>query len=1852
MPGSAPPVRSSLRSRLATALAAVVVAAGLVAMPTAAPAASAAASSACGEAGVVNTAIAAGPDAVECRYVNRSADGIGGAPDTFTVPPNTHSLKVRVDGGRNGGLTTAKLWVTPGQVLQVNVGGVGEDARPNGVSIGKRALGGWNGGGTGGTDGFGCTLNPCGDGGNGATDVRTGDFGLSDRVLVAGGAGGDAYFMGVGGGENGQDGGQEVNSSVYGGKGGGGSQKAGGYGGGNASGGTFGGGGGGGDAKPFPGASANGGTGGGGGWYGGGGGSGRYYAPWLIYYQGSGGGGSGHAGAGTTEAVLTQGGGRDRANVVIRSIPDEYPTTVSVVSATNPSAVGDDLRFTVTVETADPARIPLGSGRAGVAYQIVDNGVPTMIVPNKLVTIDPALPGRGTAEIQITGADGALTSRAGDAIFYGTFSGRETDTATGTFRTRSNASAKQTQTIVRPPVPIIPVEQTITFSELPELRIDGPAVDPTATSSSGLPVSYLSNTPESCTVTPENRITPVGGGACVIVALQPGNERFLPATPVERSFEIAFLPLSIELDALASNTLGEETVTAGARSSAGVLVDIDTFDYDICEPVGTAQRDATGSVTRDIRLVGPGLCRVAAIYGDERYDFTWSNVQEFEVLPIRQSISFRLPQVAVPVGYYEDVLTYPSSTSGLPVAVTTTTPLVCAVRDEAFVRTVGAGTCELQFQQPGDERYLPAPTASGSFEVSKRAQTIDYFAPADVDPRAGSTYSPRSITSSGLSAVYGASGACTISEGIVTFTVVRGVCTITADQPGDANTLPAAQKSYGLTVTKGLQSITVTSTLPATAALDTRHVVSATADSGLPVSVSASGCTLSTDEQGRRIVVLTDAGRCGLAFNQAGDADHEAAPEEQRTITATRLPQAITVGSTPPARAFDGDTYRVEATGGGSTAPVVVSIVRGGDCTIEGSVVSFSGEGSCTVTIDQSGDARYADAPQIRQTITVGIPEGDLAFGGEAPVTGRVFGTYTPVIVAGPSTGEPVLSASGACSVRADGRTVQNDSTGTCRMSLDQPGDGDWPARRAERSYWVLKAEQTVRITSTPPASPVVGGTYTPTVAGGGSSEAPRILTGVLCSVKDGVVTFTTKGVCLVSAYQNGDAQYESSRPDNQEIEVGYAPGSVSFGSAAPTDAKVGGSSTPVIVAGPAAGRAVLFASGACSLGEGGVVSYDSAGTCTLTARQSRDDTYGSARADQTFEITKTAQTVAFTTRAPATAIPGDDHTPSATGGASGQPVVIGAAGACAIEDGVVTFSGSGTCTITADQAGDDRFQSAPQMSQTVAVALLPGTVAFGGDAPMGAQVGGSSTPAIMRGPSSADPVLTASGACSVASGVVSYDSAGTCTLTLDQAEDARHGAAPQVVRTFAIAKIAQTAVFTSTAPAAAVPGGTYTPTATGGPSGRPVVVAATGSCSIEDGVVTFVGSGTCTITADQAGDDRHEAAAQVSQSIAVDLAAGTVAFGGDAPVGARIGGSSTPVVIRGPSSADPVLAASGACSVAAGVVSYDSAGTCTLTLDQAGDARHGGAPQAVRTFEIGRVAQSLAFTSIAPAAVPGGAGYTPTISAGGSSAPVVLGTTTPEVCSITAGAVSFAKAGTCELIADQAGDATHEAAPRVTQSITVTAPAPIVRKAQKIAFTTKMPTSPERGVAYPVAATATSGLPVALSAKGGCVLSATGPGTATVRLTGLSNCVVTATQTGNAQWLAAPSAKQSLRMKLFTRADLRIAVAPAPGLAASAPLSAIVTVKNVGTRDAATTTTRVVVSGQVASAPGAVQTRGSVAGTTVLTWTARSVGTGASIAYPVTFSSRPKSTTFDAKVSTAASDPTPADNTVKRTLR
>jgi hypothetical protein len=104
----------------------------------------------------------------------------------------------------------------------------------------------------------------------------------------------------------------------------------------------------------------------------------------------------------------------------------------------------------------------------------------------------------------------------------------------------------------------------------------------------------------------------------------------------------------------------------------------------------------------------------------------------------------------------------------------------------------------------------------------------------------------------------------------------------------------------------------------------------------------------------------------------SGDSNYATSQGALSETIGTKPSAAISF--TAPSSGTYGGSDTLNATGGGSTAPVVFSVDSTSDagaCVISGDTVSYTGIGNCVVDANQAGDSQYGPAAQVQQTIAV-----------------------------------------------------------------------------------------------------------------------------------------------------------------------------------------------------------------------------------------------------------------------------------------------------------------------------------------------------------------------------------------------------------------------------------------------------------------------------------------------------------------------------------------------------------------------------------------------------------------------------------------------------------------------------------------------------------------------------------------------------------------------------------------------------------------------------------------------------------------------------------------------------------------
>lgn len=306
-----------------------------------------------------------------------------------------------------------------------------------------------------------------------------------------------------------------------------------------------------------------------------------------------------------------------------------------------------------------------------------------------------------------------------------------------------------------------------------------------------------------------------------------------------------------------------------------------------------------------------------------------------------------------------------TSDSGLPVSYTSSNLQVATISGST-VTIVGAGTADITAHQAGNATYESANDVTKTLTVNKVSQAISFGALTSKLVNA-TPFTLSATSDSGLPVSYSSSNlqVATISGNTVTI-VGAGTTDITAHQGGDATYASAIDVTRTLTINKISQSITfgaladkLVNALPFT--------LSAMADSGLPVSYTSSNLQVVTISG--NTVTIVASGSVDITAYQVGDATYASAADVVQTLTVSKVSQTITFGSLPGKLITDAPFTLSATTDSG--LPVSYTSSNLEVATINGSTVTITGAGTTSIIAQQPGDATYASATAVVQTLTV-----------------------------------------------------------------------------------------------------------------------------------------------------------------------------------------------------------------------------------------------------------------------------------------------------------------------------------------------------------------------------------------------------------------------------------------------------------------------------------------------------------------------------------------------------------------------------------------------------------------------------------------------------------------------------------------------------------------------------------------------------------------------------------------------------------------------------------------------------------------------------------------------------------------
>ena len=773
-------------------------------------------------------------------------------------------------------------------------------------------------------------------------------------------------------------------------------------------------------------------------------------------------------------------------------------------------------------------------------------------------------------------------------------------------------------TIVSSAGVVAPTAQTITFAN-PGAQNYGTTPTLTATASSGLAVSFTSDTPDVCTVTSGGALTFLKAGTATITAHQAGNASYLAASDVSQSFTVNATVPGAPTIGTATAGDAQATVNFTAPSSNGGSA---ITGYTVTSSPGGFTGTGDGSP-----ITVTGLTNGTA------YTFTVTATNTAGTGSASAASNSATPKAAQTITFAnpgaQNFGTTPTLTatasSGLTVNFTSDTTDVCTVTSGGTLTFLKAGTATITAHQTGNGSFLAASDVSRSFTVNAIVPSAPTIGTATAgDTQATVTFT--APTSNGGSAITGYT--VTSSPGGFTGTGAGGPITVTGLTNGVAYTFTvtatntagtgSASAASNSVTPKAAQTITFAN--PGAQNYGTTPTLTATTSSGLTVNFTSDTTDVCTVTSGGTLTFLK-AGTATITAHQTGNGSFLAASDVSRSFTVNAIvPSAPTIGTATAGDTQATVTFTAPTSNGGSaiTGYTVTANPGGATGTGAGSPITIPGltngvAYTFTVTATNTAGTGSASAasnsatPKAAQTITFANPGA------------QNFGT-TPTLTATASSGLTVNFTSDTtdvCTVTSGG-TLTFLKAGTATITAHQTGNGSFlAASDVSRSFTV---------NAIVPSAPTIGTatagdtqatvTFTAPTSNGGSAITGYTVTsspGGFTGTGDGSGPITVTGLTNGTAYTftvtatntagtgSASAASNSATPKAAQTITFANPGAQNFGT------------TPTLTATASSGLTVNFTSDTtdvCTVTSGGTLTFLKAGTATITAHQTGNGSF------------------------------------------------------------------------------------------------------------------------------------------------------------------------------------------------------------------------------------------------------------------------------------------------------------------------------------------------------------------------------------------------------------------------------------------------------------------------------------------------------------------------------------------------------------------------------------------------------------------------------------------------------------------
>jgi outer membrane protein OmpA-like peptidoglycan-associated protein len=547
-------------------------------------------------------------------------------------------------------------------------------------------------------------------------------------------------------------------------------------------------------------------------------------------------------------------------------------------------------------------------------------------------------------------------------------------------------------------------------------------------------------------------------GSCVVTASAAGTSNYDPGS-IAKTFTVTSLTIqTITFNSPGNKTYGNTFTVSATASPSGLPVTISTSGGG-CTGSGTSTSGST--VTLTASAAGTGNCSITASQaGDSTYAPASDVTHAIDINKASRAIT--LTAGSTTIAYYATTsitLAAYSGTGSISYSVGTG----CSLDAGTLTASTSSGTCAVTATLSTDDNYLEA--ISNTLTITRTTALLTITATSSAASKNYGAADPTFSFSSGS-----LKNSESISDVVKTFTGTgsynsttppsnAGTYTIT---PSGATISGGGATNYTISyVTVSYQilqiSQTISFTSPGNKNYGSTFSATATSDSGLAVTITATGDCSGTGLSPVTITPTAVGTNCVLTASQAGNGNYVVATNVVNTISILSGDLAnqseLVLSVTPISKSYPYTQVLSLSASGGSIDPgtVTYAIASGGTatgCALSNSsstaTITSTTTGTCLIAATKAGNGAYNPVTSSNVTFTFTQATQTVSFATPSAMT---VGDANQSLTYSASSGLTVTLTSNSTAICViSSSSVVAEDEGTCSITASQAGNSNYSA--------------------------------------------------------------------------------------------------------------------------------------------------------------------------------------------------------------------------------------------------------------------------------------------------------------------------------------------------------------------------------------------------------------------------------------------------------------------------------------------------------------------------------------------------------------------------------------------------------------------------------------------------------------------------------------------------------------------------------------------------------------------------------------------------------------------------------------